>query len=117
MLVPRFNNPCNNKASTNGTGTKCGSFTKYLYASAPNNAVKAESKAGFNTGFSNTGVNGIKHATPIAITNVVTIVLVATEIVETISPSFEPCFTPASSLALTTQGTFKLTKLPVKKPR
>ena len=55
--------------------------------------------------------------TPIAIIIVVTIVDVATEIVETISPSAEPCFTPASSLAFTAHGTFKFTKLPVIKPK
>ena len=107
MLVPKFKNPCNTNAKTNGIGTKCGSLTKYLYAKAPNKAVNAESNAGFNTGFSNTGVNGIKQITPKAIIIVVTIVLVATEIVDTISPSLDPCFTPACSLAFTAQGTFK----------
>ena len=54
---------------------------------------------------------------PMIIITVVTIVLVATEIVETISPSLLPCFTFACSLALTAQGTFKFTKLPVKNPK
>ena len=43
--------PCPKKydrinAITNGTGTSFISLMKYLYANAPNNAVKAESKAG-----------------------------------------------------------------------
>ena len=38
-------------------------------------------------------------------------------IVDTISPSLLPFLTLANSLAFTAHGTFKLTKLPVKKPK
>ena len=79
--------------------------------------MNAVSKAGFNVSLSKTGVNGTKAATPNAIIKVVTIVLVATDTVETISPSLLPCFTPANSLALTAHGTFKFTKFPVKNAR
>ena len=85
-----------------------------MYAKAPNKAVKAVSNAGFKVALSRIGVKGVRAATPIAMIIVVTIVLVATEIVETISPSLLPCFTPANSRALTAQGTFKFTKFPVK---
>ena len=90
---------------------------KYLYANAPNRAAKAESNPGLKTSDWRTGVRGIIQITPRARTKVVTIVLVAIEIVETISPSLLPCFTLACSRALTAQGNFKLTRLPVKKAR
>ena len=60
---------------------------KYLYANAPNNAAKAESKPGFNVSDCKTGDNKPKQATPRAKITVVTIVEVAIDTVETISPS------------------------------
>ena len=92
-------------AINNGAGTNFKSLTKYLYASAPNRAVNAALKAGFNVSLSSIGVSGTSNATPRAIIIVVTIVLVAMETVETISPSWLPCFTLACSRALTAHGT------------
>ena len=115
--IVKINKNCKPIVKARGTGTSLISFTKYLYARAPNKAVKAESNAGLNTGLSKTGVNGASRATPNARMIDVTIVLVAIEIVEMISPSLLPCFTFARSRALTAHGTFKLTKFPVKKAR
>ena len=89
MLVPNPNVISKTKVKASGTGTNFKSLIKYLYPSAPNKAVNAVSNAGFNVSLSNIGVKGTSAATPIAIIKVVTIVLVATEIAETISPSFE----------------------------
>ena len=98
-------------------GTNNGSFEKYLYPNAANKAVNALPNAGANEGFSKTGVSGVKAITPKATIKVVTIVDVATLIVETTSPSGEPCFTPDNSRALTAHGTLRFTKLPVIKPK
>ena len=120
ILEPKLNTKAKIKDNTNGIGSKIGSFEKYLYPKAANKAVNALPNAGVNVGFSriwNCSSSVAKNTTPKAIITVVTIVLVATLIVDTISPSAEPCLTPANSLALTAQGTFKFTKLPVIKPR
>ena len=117
ILVPNPNNSSKIIVKAKGSGTNLKSLIKYLYASAPNKAVNAVSKAGFNASLFKKGVNGTNNATPKPIINVVTIVLVATEIVEIISPSLLPCLTPAISLAFTAHGTFRFTKLPVKKAK
>ena len=120
ILELRLNTSAKIKARVNGIGNRIGSLEKYLYPKAANKAVNALPNAGFNVSFCkilNCDSNVAKNTTPKAIITVVTIVDVATLIVETTSPSAEPCFTPASSLALTAQGTFKFTKFPVINPK
>lgn len=84
---------------------------------APNRAGRMLSKAGFRVGDSSTGRRKPRPNTPKAMTSVVTMELEAMAMVEIASPSSLPGRTLAASMALSAQGTFKLVRLPVTKPR
>ena len=75
------------------------------------------SKAGLSAGDSSTGRRNPSPNTPRAMTSVVTIELEAMAMVEITSPSSLPGRTLAASMALSAQGTFRLVRLPVTKPR
>ena len=63
------------------------------------------------------GVSGTSSATPTAMITVVTIEDVATAIVEITSPSSEPGFTLAFSIAVNAAGTFRFVRFPVTNAR
>ena len=85
--------------------------------SAPNRDGRMLSKAGFSTGDSSTGSSSRRPNTPMAITTTVTIELDAMAMVEITSPSSVPALTLAACMAFRAQGTFRLVRLPVTKPR
>ena len=93
ILEPKLNANAKINANVNGIGNNNGSFEKYLYPSAANNAVNALPNAGVSVSLLkiwNCDSKVAKNKTPNAIITVVTIVEVATLIVDTISPSAEP---------------------------
>ena len=75
------------------------------------------SKAGVSTGDSSMGWSTPSSSTPSAMMRVVTMAEVAMAMVEITSPSSEAADTPAACMALSAAGTFRLTRLPVMKPR
>jgi len=83
----------------------------------PNNEGRIFSKAGANTGDSSKGLIQNSKNTPTVRSNVVTSELTAMEIVEISSPSFVPGSTFARFIAFIAQGTLRLIRLPVIKPR
>jgi hypothetical protein len=86
-------------------------------ARAPNRAGKILAKAGANSSDSRIGWSCARRITPSRIIIVVTMEETAMAMVEITSPSSVPGLTSAISMALRAQGTLRLVRLPVTKPR
>ena len=93
------------------------SLETYTTASPPNSAGKMLANAGASTGLSNTGRSAPSMHTPRMMITVVTREETAMANVDSTSPSSEPGSTPAERMALSAQGTLRLVKLPVTKPK